>query len=73
MTWPGAFDREEWMMDLRGIEYPMFAGLGAIVMLCTATPVLAIFAIWFPALWAWVFAPIAFGAVAGLIAATVIK
>lgn len=61
------------MIDMRGIEYPMFAGLGALVMLCTVTPVLAVLAIFFPVLWGWVFVPVGFGAFAGLIAAVFIK
>lgn len=58
---------------LQGLEYPMFAGLGALLMLFTATPVLAILAIFFPTLWGWVFAPVAFGAVSGLIFARFIE
>ena len=61
------------MIDLRGIEYLMFAGLGALVMLCTATPLLAVLALFFPVLWGWVFAPVAFGAFVGMIAAVFIK
>jgi len=44
------------MIDMRGIEYPLMAGLGSIVALATATPILAVLALFFPALWAWVFA-----------------
>lgn len=58
---------------LQGLEYPMFAGLGALLMLFTATPVLALLAIFFPALWGWIFVPVAFGAVAGLIVARFIE
>ena len=58
---------------LQGLEYPMFAGLGALLMLFTATPILALLAIFFPALWGWIFVPVAFGAVAGLIFARFIE
>lgn len=61
------------MIDMRGIEYPMFAGLGALLMLFTVTPVLALLAIWFPALWAWVFAPVAVGAGVGFVFAAFLK
>lgn len=61
------------MIDMRGIEYPMFAGLGALVMLFTATPAIAVLALFFPVLWGWVFAPVALGAVIGLIVAAFIK
>lgn len=58
---------------LQGIEYPMLAGLGAIVMLATATPILAVLALFFPVLWGWVFVPVGVGAIAGLIAAVFVK
>lgn len=61
------------MIDMRGIEYPMFAGLGAILMLCTATPTLALLALFFPFLWGWVFVPVGVGAIAGLIFAALLK
>ena len=61
------------MIDMRGIEYLMFAGLGALLMLFTVTPVLAFLAIWFPALWAWVFVPVAIGAGVGFVVAVVVK
>lgn len=61
------------MIDMRGIEYPMFAGLGALVMLFTATLAIAVLALFFPVLWGWVFAPVALGAVIGLIVAAFIK
>ncbi len=61
------------MIDTRGIEYPMFAGLGALLMLFTVTPVLAFLAIWFPALWAWVFVPVAVGAGFGFLFAVFLK
>ena len=61
------------MIDLRGIEYPLMAGLGSIVALATATPILAVLAIFFPALWAWVFVPVGVGAIIGLIAAAFMR
>ncbi len=54
---------------LKGIEYPIFAGFGALLMLFTASPSLAILAIFFPVLWGWVFVPVAVGALFGLIVA----
>lgn len=61
------------MIDLRGIEYPLFAGLGALLMLFTATPGLAVLSLFFPALWAWVFVPVGVGALVGLIFAFFIR
>lgn len=61
------------MIDLKVIEYPMFAGLGAIIGLAVGTPVLTLLALIFPTLWAWIFAPVALGVVAGLIFAALIK
>ncbi|MBL9048479.1 MAG: hypothetical protein JNK19_00015 [Tabrizicola sp.] len=61
------------MIDMRGIEYPIFAGLGAILMLCTVTPVLTVLAIFFPVLWGWVFVPVGLGAFVGMIVAVFIK
>jgi hypothetical protein len=58
---------------LDGIEYVLFAGVGALAMLFTVTPVLALLAIWFPALWAWAFVPVGVGALAGFIFAAVCK
>ena len=57
---------------LRGLEYPLFAGLGAIVGLFAGVPVFLALGFLFPALWgAWLFAPVAAGAVIGLIFAAV--
>jgi hypothetical protein len=61
------------MIDMRGIEYPMFAGLGALLMLFTVTPLVALFAIFWPVLWGWVFAPVAIGAFVGMIVAVFVK
>lgn len=61
------------MIDMRGIEYPLMAGLGAIAALATATPILVVLALFFPALWAWVFVPVGVGAIIGLIAAAFMK
>ncbi len=58
---------------LKGIEYPIFAGVGALLMLFTASPCLALLALIFPALWAWVFVPVAIGALFGLIVAFFIE
>lgn len=53
---------------LDGIEYPIFAGVGALIGLVIGTPVLALLGFIFPALWgAWLFSPAAVGAVLGLI------
>ena len=61
------------MIDMRVIEYFMCAGLGALLMLFTVTPLLALLAIWFPALWAWVFAPVSVGAGFGFLFAVFLK
>jgi len=61
------------MIDMRGIEYPLMAGLGSIVALATATPSLIVLALFFPTLWAWVFVPVGVGAIIGLIAAAFMK
>lgn len=61
------------MIDLKGLQYPFFAGLGAILALIFVSPVLAIIAIWFPALWPWVLSPAAVGAVIGLILGVFVK
>jgi len=58
---------------LKGIEYPLFAGLGAILMMSTVSPILAALAFFFPVLWGWVFVPVGVGAIVGLIAAVFIK
>ena len=61
------------MIDLKGIEYLMFAGLGAIAGLAIGVPILTLLALIFPTLWAWIFTPVALGAVAGLIFAAFIE
>lgn len=61
------------MLDLRGIEFLMFAGLGALAMLFTVTPILAVTAFFIPALWPWVFVPVGVGAIGGFLFAAVLK
>ena len=39
---------------LKGIEYPMLAGIGALLMLFTVSPGLAVLALFFPVLWGWI-------------------
>lgn len=57
------------MFDLKGLEYPLFAGGGAIIGLFIGSPIIGILSIFFPALIPWIFAPVAAGAVIGLLAA----
>lgn len=53
--------------SLNGIVVIGMAEFCALVMLCTATPLLMVLAFFFPALWGWVFAPVVFGVVLGAI------
>lgn len=57
------------MSYLDGIEYPLLAGAGALLGLILGAPIVAVLALFWPALWGWVFAPCAVGAVVGLILA----
>lgn len=53
---------------LDGIQYPIFAGLGALLGLIVGVPILAVLGFIWPALWgAWLFSPVAVGAVIGFI------
>ena len=55
---------------LDGIQYPIFAGLGALIGLFFGVPILGLLGIIWPALWgAWLFAPVAIGVLLGLISA----
>lgn len=59
---------------LDGIQYPIFAGLGALGGLAIGVPILALLGFIWPALWgAWLFSPVAIGAVAGFTFAGFIK
>lgn len=60
------------MPDLSGIQYVLFAGLGALIGLAVSA-VIGVFAIFFPELWPWVFVPVGVGAVVGFGAAIFIK
>ena len=53
--------------SLDAIEVIGMAGFCALVMLCTATPLLMILALFFPALWGWVFVPVVLGVILGAI------
>lgn len=59
---------------LAGIQYPIFAGLGALLGLFVGVPILAALGFIWPSLWgAWLFTPVALGAVAGFIFAGFLK
>lgn len=54
------------MIDLNGIQYPIFAGVGALLGLFVSAP-LCLVAIFIPTLWAYAFAPVWIGAIIGLV------
>lgn len=55
---------------LDGIQYPILAGVGALLGLFIGAPVLALLGLIWPVLWGpWLLAPVAAGAVIGLILA----
>lgn len=59
---------------LEGIQYPIFAGLGALIGLVIGVPLLAALGFIWPALWgAWLFTPVAAGTVIGFIFAGMLK
>lgn len=59
---------------LDGIQYPIFAGLGALIGLVIGVPLIAALGFIWPALWGvWLFAPVAAGAVIGFIFAGTLK
>lgn len=60
------------MIDLSGIEYPLFAGLGAILGLVIDIP-LAVIAIHWPEVWSYMWIAPVLGTVVGLIGAAFVK
>ena len=60
------------MIDMNGIQYPIFAGIGALAGLCLSLPVCVV-AVFFPALWAYAFAPVWIGAIIGLVWAAFVR
>jgi hypothetical protein len=55
-------------VDFKGLFYIFGAGLGGLLMLCTATPFLTVLAFrWYPVLWPWIFVPVVFGIVVGFL------
>lgn len=58
---------------LKGIEYPIFAGLGALLGLFVGAPVMALLSLAIPGLWAWSLVPCAIGALIGLVIAATIQ
>lgn len=61
------------MIDLKGIEYVIMAGAGAILGLVLGVPIMAALATFFPVLWPWILAPCGAGAVLGLVVARFIQ
>ena len=57
------------MPDLSLLKYLLVPGIGALVGLI-GVPIMALAAWAFPILWPWLFAPVAVGAVGGLLAAS---
>lgn len=60
------------MIDMKGIQYPIFAGIGALIGLCVSAPV-CLAAIFFPSLWAYAFAPVWIGAIIGFVWAAFVR
>lgn len=57
---------------LDGIQYPIAAGVGAVIG-CLITVLVAVIGIWFPGVFAWLWVPPVAGTVVGLIAASYAK
>lgn len=58
--------------DFSAVFFLAFIGFGAVVGCCFA-PVIALAALFFPALWPWLFVPVPLCALGGLIVALVLK
>lgn len=54
------------MIDLKGMKYPLFAGMGALAGLFVSAP-LSLIAVFFPAVWVYAFAPVWVGAIIGFV------
>ena len=60
------------MIDLSGLQFFLFAGFGALAGLLISVP-LCLIALFFPAIWAYAFAPVWGGAIIGLVWAAFVR